>query len=184
MKISHPRSKKNLIIYISLGVVVLLVVAAFLYVYKFDGNLFGWTTKSNTQDTTTDKQVESTDEQKEAGDNTTEGGSDKPPSPAPQTGSDKKTVEVLITAANQNSGVLQVRALISTVVNTGNCTLTLTKSGQTVTKTADTQALSSTSTCKGFDIPVSELSSGSWQLNLIYENDSLKGTASKIVTVE
>lgn len=112
-------------------------------------------------------------------------GSDQPPAPTLQPDGAKSQVEVTITAANQNSSTLQIRTLISAVVNDGTCTLLLTgPSGQTVSHTSTVQPLSSTSTCKGFDVPNSDLSSGTWNLKLQYDNNSLTGSVSKNITIK
>lgn len=64
--------------------------------------------------------------------------------PAPQ-----GTVDVSITATNQNENNLQIRTLIQALTSTGTCTLTMTKGAATVIKNVNVQALSSTSTCQG-----------------------------------
>jgi hypothetical protein len=127
-----------------------------------------------------------TKEQIDAGNNTKSGStSDTPPEPTPIQDSDKKSVQVAITAANQNGSLLQIRALISAVETTGTCTLTLTNTqNNTVTKAAGVQALATTSTCQGFDILISELSTGSWHIDLEYSNDSLTGTATQDVVIK
>lgn len=111
-------------------------------------------------------------------------GSDQPPQPTPIPNSSKSNVQVEITAANQNGATFQVRTLISAVVNDGTCTLTLQKAGyNTVTMTATTQALASTSTCKGFDIPTSQLAAGTWHLTVSYDNPTLTGKAQKDIII-
>jgi hypothetical protein len=62
--------------------------------------------------------------------------------------------------------------------------LTLSKNGQTVTKTAAVQALASESTCQGFDIPTSELSPGTWSLTLHFENSQYQGDAQRNITIQ
>lgn len=72
-----------------------------------------------------------------------------------------------ITSAAQNGGTLQIRTLIEKVTSSGTCTLELSKTGSnTITKNASVQALSSSSTCAGFNIPTSELSSGTWRISI------------------
>jgi len=106
-------------------------------------------------------------------------GSDQPPAPAAQPDGSKSKVETIITAANQNGATLQIRSLISTVTNDGTCTLALTNSSsQQIVKTSGVQALSTSSTCKGFDIPTSDLSIGEWQAVISYESNTLTGTTS------
>ena len=186
MKIQSKKMSKTPLI-IAAALIALLAVAALTYVYAFNGSILGWSnhkTSSNDKPSTNTNLDKPTDEQIKAGNDIKNENTDTSPAPLPQPGSDKQSVEVIITTPNQNAGTLQVHTQISTVVNTGQCTLTLSRTGQKVTKTADVQALASTSTCKGFDIPVSELSTGSWQATLIYENDSLTGTASKLITIQ
>lgn len=92
-------------------------------------------------------------------------------------------LSVTISAANQNSPMLQVRAFANTITNTGTCELTLTKAGSIVTRSAGTQASASISTCKGFDIPLSELSPGVWELVVTVKSGSQAGTAHKTVEI-
>lgn len=185
MKIQSKKMSKTPLV-ITAALIALLAVAALTYVYAFNGSILGWSNhKTSSNDNPSTSLDKPTDEQIEAGSNIKEnGGTDKPPGPVSQPGSSKQNIEVFITAANQNGDTLQIRTQISAVVSTGQCTITLSNTGQVITKTADVQALASTSTCKGFDIPVSELSTGSWQATLIYENDSLTGTASQVITIQ
>lgn len=111
------------------------------------------------------------------------GSSDTPPAPTEIPGSDKKSVQLMITSKNQTDTVFQIRALISAVENNGTCTLTLSNSNKTVTKTAKSQALSTTSTCQGFDVPISELSSGSWDVLIEYNSDTLTGKVTEEIII-
>ncbi len=88
-------------------------------------------------------------------------------------------IAVTISAANQNGEVLQIRAFGDIVTNGGLCQLTLTKGSNSITKSAPTQAAANISTCQGFDIPMSELSSGTWELKVIVSDGSRSGTAIK-----
>lgn len=105
-------------------------------------------------------------------------GSDQPNTPKPIEGSTKSNVETYITYATQENpgGVLKVGTEISSVQSTGQCTLTLSSSGQKpIIVSSDIQPLAKTSTCKGFtltSIPV-----GQWTASLKFDNDSLTGTA-------
>lgn len=163
------------------AVAALLVISSLTYVYAFNGNILGWEKPRDTiRDTNSVDYGPSTTEQKTSGAQIKTGSTDIQPTPSPVPGSSKKNVQLTITVANQNGSTLQVRILIGTVENTGQCTLILTKSGQqTITKTAGIQALASTSTCQGFDIPTSELSVGTWQLSVSYDSTSLTGTSDK-----
>lgn len=174
-------------IIVTSGVIVILIAGALTYVYALHGNLFGWQS-TKTMPTTVDSQINygpATPEQQQAGTAAKTGSGDTPATPTSTPGSMLKDVQVTITAANQNSSVLQIRVLIGAVENTGTCTLVLSHSGQSsVTKTAGTQALSSSSTCQGFDVPTSEISAGTWQALITYSSSTLTGSASKSITVQ
>jgi hypothetical protein len=163
---------------VTVSVVLLLVVSSFLYVYAFNGNILGWKASNNRPAATTKQQQ--ADSKAKSSSN-----SDITPAPTTIPGSDKKDVQVTITSANQNESTLQIRALIGAVEDTGVCTLTLTSTGKTpVTKTANVQALASTSTCQGFDMPVSELSTGTWHLHIEYSSSALIGSASQDIVIK
>lgn len=83
-----------------------------------------------------------------------------------------------------SDSVYQIRTLIQKVTNTGTCTLKLTSGVRVVTKTTSVQALSQYSTCKGFDIPKSELSPGIWNLNLTVDVENYSGSTSGIIQVQ
>lgn len=191
MKIKN--NKKNHKIIISIAVVLALLAAGgLLYVYAFKGSIPGFnnTTKNNS----TINLDDATEDEKNAGDtakqqtlesnkNDSKSSSDIPPAPQPQAGG-KDLVEVDITAANQNEQVVQVRSSVGAVSNTGSCTITLSRNDKVITKSAPVQALPTTSTCQGFDIPVSELSVGTWRISLMFESATLTGTTSREITVK
>lgn len=179
------RKKKLLIIL--LAVVLLLGAGATTYVYGFGGSLFGWSAQSDDIDYN-----EPTEEQRQAGNdakketieretsNDDEEG--KPREDNQSNTNEDENVSVIISAANQNEQTLQIRTLIHTLAE-GTCQLTLTKGDVAVSREADTQQSASSSTCKGFDIPISELSRGTWKLHIQYKNDGASGEASQDITI-
>jgi len=196
MKI-NTHSKKPLKIALIIGAILLVILgASALYFYKFNGKIFGWSPVASSSSTVdynppTQEQIDAGNQVKEENlkqdeaTNPKTGDSSTPDSNQTQTPAQQNTVGVSITAANQNGSMLQIRALINTVTSSGSCTLTLTKSGSpTVTKTANVQALPSSSTCQGFDVPVAELSSGTWAATVQYNNGATKGSATQNVVVK
>ena len=195
---TKKRFPKKLII--ASSVVILLVAGALTYVYSLNGSLFGWkVSKNTTSDNNKINYGPATSEQQKSGTQTksdsvnnnsdpakpTTNSSDTPPAPTPVPDSSKKSVLVAITAANQSGANFQIRTQINTVSDTGTCMLTLTKTGQpTVTKTAGVQAYASISTCKGFDVAVSELSLGTWQASISYDSSDLTGHISTSITIK
>lgn len=86
-------------------------------------------------------------------------------------------VGVTITSITTNDNAVQVRSLIEAVTSSGSCTLTFSKNGTNVVKTSGIQALPSSSTCKGFSIPLGELSKGTWNVTLNVTADNKTGSA-------
>lgn len=186
MKIQSTKKSWKKPLIVTSAVAALLLAGLLTYVYAFDGDILGWNNGNKSGDGSTDLN-KPTDEQKAAGDRAKQdtvndtkpnsNNSDTPSQPtAPQPGSSKSTVDVIVTAKSSS----QLRVLISDVDNSGTCTLTLTQGSQTVTKTSGTQAQSSSSTCKGFDF---QLSSGSWQAVVKYEGSNAVGSATTTIQV-
>ncbi len=125
-----------------------------------------------------------TKEQQDAGNDTDPDnpGSDRPLPPRPQEDG-KSLVDMSITSANNDGSSFKVGTLISVVDDSGKCTLTLSKGAEKVVKEVGVQALPSSSTCKGFTIPMSELSKGEWTLAIRFENETLTGTATQKVEI-
>ncbi len=195
MRIEKTKSKKTKLIILTIAILALLTFASGIYFVGFKGNLFGWTPFADTQTSginygapTKDqlnagKDIEkSTNENSNSGKNPNDAGADHPNQPV-QSGNTKASVAVTLSSANQNDGMLQIRAMIGVLTNQGTCKLTLTKSGETVTRTAAVQPLSNSTTCKGFDIPVAELSNGQWNAQIDFENSTATGTTTSTVKV-
>lgn len=186
--------KKALVLGIIVPTLIAISTGTFVYLYKFNGSILGWQ-PNPIKELSTINYDQPTEEQKKAGEEVkqstatgdskppAESGESKLPAPSPQP-SGKGKVDITITAANQNGATLQLRSNILAITSTGTCTLTLTKAGQVVTKTTGVQALSSSSTCQGFDIPTSELSPGTWTASLHFENNNLIAETTKTVTIQ
>lgn len=196
MNISTKKRSKKALIIVATVLTLSIVGAAAAYVYAFDGNLLGWTAPDTNkrengvdygkptreqqagEKDITDRNLESSNN----GQNPNGVGSDRPSSPQPQKDS-KSTVNVSITAANQNESMYQIRTLIGLITSEGNCTLTLTNGSQKIIKSAKVQSLPSGSTCQGFDIPLTELTKGTWQLTVEFENNSVEGSSERAISV-
>lgn len=114
------------------------------------------------------------------------GGTDTPPAPTTDPSTGKSTVQISIPSAVNNSTTkeLHITTLISDVVNTGTCTLTLSTNGQQpITQTVGVQAQASTSTCKGFTVSTAGLASGTWQITVTFSNDTLAGQVSQAISI-
>lgn len=184
MKLRH---KKKLAIITTVAAVSLFLVGAAIYALTFQSQIDNGGDSPPTSDqpapndspNQTDTPVTDTPPaSKQPG-----SGSDTPPAPVPGPGG-KSTVEVAITSTTQQPTTLQIRTVIYSVQGSGICTLSLTRSGyETVTQTAEIQPLPTTSTCKGFDIPLSQLATGNWQATVTFNNNAVTGTTTKSITI-
>jgi hypothetical protein len=96
-------------------------------------------------------------------------------------------VNLVFSALNQTTNTLQIRTDIeSAVTNQGSCSLILTNGNQTFNQTATVEALASFSTCQGFDVPLTSLSSGNWTVKVNFSDPSqnLTGSVSSIITIK
>jgi flagellar basal body-associated protein FliL len=178
MEITQKKSKK---IYIIITIIAVFVAALSYYIFAMNGSIFGW--KFKKADDSSINLAPPTDEQTKAGQQvkqeTIENNQGKPNSSddTPDT-TTSDTLSVGFSAVNQNDNKLQVRIMVQEVPSSGTCTLTLTNGSQTVTKTASVYPTAAISTCQGFDVPVSELSSGAWSVTV----DVVSGTKNGRVT--
>ena len=55
--------------------------------------------------------------------------------------------------------------------------------GQTYSNSVELQAGPSTSSCKGFNVPLSQLSPGKWTINIHYEDNNVTGDTEGEITI-
>ena len=85
------------------------------------------------------------------------------------------TIPVNITAV-QPGETVYIRTLISSVTSSATCKLDMAgPDGKTYTTSVGTQALAGSSTCQGFNIPMSELGSGSWKITISVNDGTNEG---------
>lgn len=179
--------KKKILIACSIG--ALLLIGAIVVARQ--ANM--WPSSTTPQTTLTP----ATDEQKKDGEQTktdtiqdtnskeTSGsGSDQPLPPVTDEATNTSTVLVDITSTSQDGTIYKIGVLIQAQLSSGQCTLTLKKGTQIYTSSVDIQALPSTSTCKGFNVPLDQLSAGKWMATVNVVSGSTNGTASREVVVQ
>lgn len=82
----------------------------------------------------------------------------------------------VITHKTATDGQLILRTLIHQTLSSGSCTLKLISPSKTVTETVPIISNPSSSTCEGFNIPLSKLASGSWQIEIKLNSGGKTGT--------
>ena len=152
--------KKFIIIVILLG----LISLGGFYFYKVDTN------KPNLSDTSVDYSGPSDGQiniGKEAKDRTIA------ESQKEQTASSEDSAfDHVISTLTIEDDILYVRNEINLLTNQGECTIKISNGTDSIEKKSAIQPLAQTSTCKGFNIPVKELTKGEWQVELVVTIDS------------
>ncbi len=93
------------------------------------------------------------------------------------------SIPVVITAIQPGDTVL-IRTTIGIVATEGTCVLDMNgPNGKTYRGSTGIQAMSSTSTCKGFNVPLSELSSGKWTITISVKSAGAYGSATAEATL-
>lgn len=193
MKINQKnKTKKRFIsIGIALGIVVILFGSLALYLYKFNGNIFGWSPIHQGIQDGIDYNPP-TQEEIDAGNVTKDDSisTDSTKNPKVDSENDEPSdnptsdVKITIPSVTQDGNVMRVTTLIEKITSSGSCTLTLERDGKvTVTKTANVQASASSSTCMGFSISTTGLS-GQWTLTVVYKDGSSTGSVSQSVSIQ
>lgn len=179
MKIKKSTNKKKLIIVLILA--LLLIGGGFaVYAYRVNQQQAAQDTSSQEEKRLNDISLDPpTEEEIKAGNETKKQTTENEGQPT----TPPDTLNVTLTATNKNGELFQVRSLISKLSSGGTCELKMTKDSAVITKTASVQALASSSTCQGFDVPISELSSGTWKLILTVTIDGISGQATKDVEI-
>jgi len=179
-----PSKKRLLVILPVIAIVGLLAYGAAAYantMWPFNTGANSTSTEIESTPATTPAVKGGTSSSDAEGNATSESSSSKDDSAS----TPQSNATLTITAANQNSGTLQIRTLISELWQDGTCTLALTRTGQqNVTQTSEIQALADSSTCQGFDVATSSLSTGEWNISITVTHDQQSLTASQAVTVE
>ena len=196
MKIQKKQNKKNKVL-ILIAVILLSITSYSLISYKlnlwpFTQNQFSTVTeeqktagqdikKRSLNDASNKSEKESSGQKSK-----TLQGSDPSPEPTPSSNGKKPTVGVSITTTtvDKDSNTLYIRSLIQTISSGGRCTLSMhNTSGQTYSNSVELQAGPSTSSCKGFNVPLSQLSPGKWTINIHYEDNNVTGDTEGEITI-
>ena len=189
MKLSQPKNNKKLAAILTGSILLAVTATALSYSFgtwpfdKHDDNSINLSKPTKEELQAGEQAKKQTVNQTNAKNNNT--GSDPSLAPQPIEGSDKKSINMEITATNQTDSILQIRTLIQTVINTGECSLSMKgPDGAAYNAKADVQALASSSTCKGFDISLDQLTPGAWTITVSFDNDELSSSTTKEIGIK
>lgn len=162
---------------------LLTVSTASLYLLGAGGNLFSDTSITSSSQPTDGEFSQSQDTSPPTNEEVDTGTQIKQDSVDRDPQADEKTVNVTVTAIEAGE-LVRVRSIINPVFTGGSCKLTMSMGATVITRQAGVQALSSYSTCKGFDIPLSELSRGTWTATVSFSSGSSSGSGVAKVVIQ
>jgi len=177
----QKNNKKTLIIIAAILVVVIAASAGAYALYKpaSDEKSTSETTDTTNSSKSTIDDKEPTKEQIEAGNATKEDSVNDT-----NTNDDQNSNKLNLTAIPSNSNqTIHLEVTIKEIIASGACTVTLTNGTISKVYTASVQALSSYSTCTGFDIPTSDLAPGTWKIEVSVVSGSSSGKVNSEVDV-
>lgn len=164
--------------YIILVLVIIMILGIYLIVSRTGSSNKEIETSNNTIGAVPSKTEAKGENSEEEDKNAATG---KKQTPSQYDGDDPNKLDEItgyISYSAVNYDNYNIRLTINQYLTSGSCELALTSAdGQVITKTAPVVASASTSTCQGFDIPLSELSSSnSWQISINISAEYKKGT--------
>lgn len=186
------KNKKRIKVTIIVTTIALILLSLpVIYVYAFDGNIFGWQKNNSSRqpasidyDKPTKDQIKAGNDAKSDVNNPTvdspkgdNGGTQNPVLPSGKYGA---IVTIINAGTVDNDRNVNIRASVNTIDTDGECTLNVLSQAGTVveTQTAKTQAQSSYSSCLGFTFSKSNLPAGTYTTKIIYVSKTHEGSAS------
>ena len=170
IKTSKKSSKKSALV---IGIVILCLLIAGGFYYKQRQNNIAPEPQTTKLDTPP----------------VSDGGTDgSGKTPQPYESSDKTenpSLDGVINFKSVVNDMLTIRVTINQSISSGTCSLTLTRTTdkKQVLKSAEIVQNPSSTTCKGFDVPISELGSGTWSIVIEIVDGDKTGNISGEVTI-
>ncbi|AGL62207.1 exported protein of unknown function [Candidatus Saccharimonas aalborgensis] len=177
MRIQNRNQTRPILVFSAIvGIVLFTLLGASYYFKKWP---FSPASSSTSQTNSTINYTKPTEQQMTAGTQAKE----QAAANSSQQNTDKKDTPLGVTLTTVQPGtVVYIRAMIDKVTTSATCHLAMVGPGQkTYSAEAPTQALAGTSTCRGFNIPMTSLAPGIWKITVSVTDD---GTLSGSATTE
>lgn len=178
MKIKKSSNKNFKIIFIAI-----LSLAIFGFAVTLTSDLLGYSnvfidnTPQDEADNSTIDYNPPTDEQKQAGENIKNQNT--------ETSTTNNDLGVSISSKTIEGNTLKLRSVINGAISSsGTCTVKLTSGNLSYTDSTPTFAMTSYSTCQGFNISTSDLGKGEWQIELSVTIDNKTSTINDSIILE
>jgi len=189
MRINKTKKTNNKKRFAIIAIVALLAIIGY-GVFAFTTHGWPFLQNDSSQDSTKSVDPKAADKIKseavEQDADKTSTGSDTPQQPTTDPTTGATTVEMNVTNYGPVGGSYSIHFEIQALVSSGTCTVkfTPTTTGKSYTATAGIQALSRTSTCKGFDtISQAELPEGAYTVEANFTSGTTSGSLSQKIQV-
>ncbi len=185
MKIANKPPTPRKPILITVGVIILVILAWLAYAHHYQN----WPFMQKTAQTTPANTVNYSNPspaQSSAGTAIKEQSANNAKNQSTTTTPTSSTVAMDITGKNKTTdgNTLQIRTLIQKITSSGSCTLTMTGPGNaSYAATAGVQAIASNSTCQGFNVPLAGLAKGTWQIKIDFQDATSTASATTETTL-
>lgn len=177
MRIKQKKNQKRKWPYVVIGSTIIILLAAGTYLYV--------SSKTPTQDTpttpTTISPTKGGEQNNSEGSPTQEDDTQKSPHNNESESDGIQNSSTLILNTEVSSGHIKITTQITEIWSSGTCVVTLKNGDQTISKEAPIQALSSYSTCQGFNI---NLPNGTWSLDVTATSQEKTASAQAEVIVK
>jgi type II secretory pathway pseudopilin PulG len=185
MKIVQKNSRKAPIIATLVVILITAAAATAWFAYAQQNNANNSQTNTDSSKNDADSSIDSEKAQEQSATNTKEEAvnNDTEKETVPNQTPENNTLIVNLSSSGRDASTYRLRYLIEQNLASGTCTLTLTNGSKKITRQVPIQSLSSSSTCQGFDIDMSELSIGKWQADITVQSGNQTGKSSSTVTV-
>lgn len=177
---NKKNSFKRIVTYLSVGTIVIVVVAILLEL----AHVINFYEKNNKQSTPTQPSINfdpPTEDEQKAGDKKKQEIKSEQ-----ETTSKPNIANVVIVDANQYDSVIEARAFVSNALESGTCYFEFIKEGsRTVSRETPAIPDASTTPCITVTVPRDEFTSpGVWILNVTYKSTSISGNSSQELTLQ
>ena len=176
------KSSKKLFAIITASVVAVLALGYFGYAY-ITKDAWPFTAEATDSNATSEDGINynpPTDQEKQDSQDGKKNSASQDEANNPSSASTTKvSVGIAYAGYDDEEGMIDIRAFTTDVVEgTGTCTATLTKNGQTITRTSKAFVDSSSSQCEPILInPTDFPSGGTWSLTVSYKSDTSSGVS-------
>lgn len=185
MRVQKKTSKKSLIITLSVIIVLATGAGAYALLSQNSSSSESIASDDNQSNSVEDSSVssESASTSTDSSSTTHESEKDIQPSYEGENANNSASLTGVINYKSVVGTNLSLRTTINQTLSSGTCQLTLSNGAKVVTRSSAISQNPSSSTCEGFDIPTSELSAGTWNIEVIITSGDRTGILKDSVTI-